>query len=71
MKCDHSLNGLCPTCYRLPTPEMVLNDPAASNWLKVALKTALQRDPVDAANDAAFLGDILNQRVTFVKEQTS
>lgn len=37
------------------TPEMIANDPAASFWLKQALASALLRDPVDAANDAAAL----------------
>jgi hypothetical protein len=29
----------------------VLSDPMASLWLKDALRSALLRDPVDAAND--------------------
>lgn len=37
----------------------VLNDPAASTWLKDALRAALRRDPVDAANDSAFLAELL------------
>lgn len=38
----------------------VLNDPAASTWLKDALRGALRRDPVDAANDSAFLAELLD-----------
>ena len=38
----------------------VLDDPAASNWLKDALRAALRRDPVDAANDSAFLAELLD-----------
>ena len=40
----------------------VLADPAASFWLKDALRSALTRDPVDAANDAAVLAQLLHQR---------
>ena len=36
--------------------EQVLGDPAASFWLKDALRSALDRDPVDAANDAEVSG---------------
>ena len=47
----------------LPPIEDVLRDPAASFWLKNALKTALERDPVDAANDAEILLHLLNARL--------
>lgn len=47
---------------RLPLIEEVLNDPAASNWLKSALMAALQRDAVDAANDSALLAALLDRR---------
>lgn len=33
----------------------IVNDPAASNWLKKAAREALNRDPVDVANDAEVL----------------
>lgn len=47
----------------LPTAIAVLmSDPSASFWVKTALKTALERDPVDAANDARMLADLLEQR---------
>ena len=42
--------------------EQVLSDPAASFWLKSALCEALTRDPVDAANDAEVLAQVLDQR---------
>ena len=42
--------------------EQVVGDPAASFWLKNALCEALNRDPVDAANDAEVLARILDQR---------
>lgn len=46
----------------LPTLEEVLRDPAASFWLKDTLRTALARDPVDAANDAEILAKLLDRR---------
>ena len=42
--------------------EQVVGDPAASLWLKIALSEALTRDPVDAANDAEVLAQVLDQR---------
>jgi len=44
------------------TIEDVLRDFAASQWLKTALRTALDRDPVDAANDAEVLARLLAER---------
>ena len=38
----------------------VLTDPAASAWLKSALRDALRRDPVDALNDALLLAALLD-----------
>lgn len=37
----------------------ILADPTASYWLKDALRSAMARDPVDAANDAEFLSAVL------------
>jgi len=42
--------------------EQILDDPAASFWMKAALRSALSRDPVDAANHAEVLAQLLNQR---------
>lgn len=42
--------------------EEVLADPAASYWLKMALRSALCRDPVDAANDSEILARPLKER---------
>jgi hypothetical protein len=42
--------------------EQVLADPAASFWLKKALSSALDLDPVDAANDAEVLAQLLDRR---------
>ena len=39
----------------------VLEDPAASYWLKSALTESLKRDIVDAANDAEVLATLLDQ----------
>jgi len=42
----------------------VLQDPESSRWLRRALRTALSRDPVDAAADAARLVKVLEQRLS-------
>jgi hypothetical protein len=46
----------------LPGIDEVLADPAASSWLKTALRSALCRDPVDAAHDAEILALVLEER---------
>jgi hypothetical protein len=46
----------------LPEIAVVLHDPAASSWLKTCLCSALSRDPVDAANDAEVLAQLLERR---------
>jgi hypothetical protein len=46
--------------------EEILDDPAASDWLKEALRTALERDPVDALNDALVLAGVLEARLRVV-----
>jgi hypothetical protein len=46
--------------------EEILDDPAASDWLKGALRSALERDPVDALNDALLLAGTLEQRLRTV-----
>ena len=47
-----------------PSPAIVaaLADPAASYWFRDALRAALNRDPIDAANDAARLASLLEAR---------
>ena len=47
---------------KLPTVDEILDDPAASTWLQMALTMALRRDCVDAANDAATLAAVLQAR---------
>ena len=52
----------------LPDIEAVLADPAASYWLKNGLRSALLRDPVDAANDAEILAQLLQRRLLQILE---
>jgi len=47
----------------IPTIEEVLNDFAASYWLKDALRAAKTRDCLDAANDAEMLALILQNEL--------
>jgi hypothetical protein len=42
----------------------VLEDPGVSYWLKDAIKTAYERDPVDALHDARRLIKMLAERYT-------
>ncbi len=42
--------------------DAILIDEAGSFWIKRALLEALSRDPVDAANDAEVLADVLAER---------
>jgi hypothetical protein len=51
-----------PKAKELPTIDAVLGDPSASFWLKSALRSALCRDPVDAAHDSDVLAGLLRQR---------
>ena len=49
-----------------PSVEEVMSDESASDWLKAALEAALQRDPVDALNDALALAAALEERLRTV-----
>jgi hypothetical protein len=51
-----------PNFDALPAIAGVLRDPATSSWLKTSLCSALSRDPVDAANDAEVLAQLLERR---------
>lgn len=42
-------------------PADILTDPSASRWLKDALRAAMSRDAIDAANDARVLADVLQR----------
>jgi hypothetical protein len=44
----------------------ILQDPSASDWLKNALRAALERDPVDALNDALALAGALEEKLRIV-----
>jgi hypothetical protein len=41
----------------------IFEDPSASTWLRSSLRAALERDPVDALNDALALAEVLEQRL--------
>jgi hypothetical protein len=49
-----------------PEGEEILDDRSASDWLKEALRSALERDPVDALNDALVLAATLEERLRVV-----
>ena len=51
-----------------PIIEEVMADPSSSVWLKTALRAALERDPVDALNDALALAGILEERLRTLME---
>ena len=51
-----------PTTGALASIAEALGDPAASYWLKTALRSALCRDPVDAAHDSEMLARLLEDR---------
>jgi hypothetical protein len=46
-----------------PTCEAILVDVSASIWVKDALHSALERDPVDALNDAETLVKALRENL--------
>jgi len=43
----------------LPSVNELLAAPDVSFWLKDALRSAIKRDPIDAANDAELLAAVL------------
>ena len=49
-----------------PAAAAILADFSASDWLKAALRSALERDPVDALNDAEILARTLRERLDAV-----
>jgi len=53
-----------------PTIDEILGDPTTSGWLKAALRSAISRDPVDAANDADVLARVLNDRCRHLLEES-
>lgn len=55
----------------MPICETILDDPAASFWLKNTLRSALDRDPVDALNDSELLVVALKERLDFVVNEAA
>ena len=55
----------------VPTAETILTDNAATSWIRLALESALKRDPVDALNDALALAAALEThlRITLGLEE--
>jgi hypothetical protein len=53
------------------TPNEILEDPGISNWLKDAIKTAYERDPVDALHDARRLLRMLGERYTQIVNRSN
>jgi hypothetical protein len=53
------------------TIDEILADPAASFWLKAALRSAFPRDPVDAANDADVLAPALRDSCRHLLEEST
>ena len=49
------------------TADEVLADPAASDWLKRSLLSALKRGPVDAVSDAEASLPVLRRRVAAIE----
>ena len=49
----------------------VLNDPTISDWLKWAIRSALNRDTLDATKDAELLFFILSTRLGEMFEQAA
>jgi hypothetical protein len=43
--------------------QTIMADGTTSVWLKAALHSALQRDPVDSLNDALLLAGLLEERL--------
>jgi len=46
-----------------PTEQNLLTDPCTSHWLRQAVHSSLERDPVDALRDAATLTKLLSERL--------
>ena len=42
--------------------QAIIQDPSTSYWLRDALKTAMQRDPLDVASDAEYLAMLFAKR---------
>ena len=61
----HILNFLTGAVLKLNmTLKEILADPSISSWLKDAIKTAYEQDPVDALRDCHRLLKMLGERYT-------
>jgi hypothetical protein len=49
--------------FPMPKSDEILADPETSAWLKSALQSAANRDPIDALNDALVLAATLEERL--------
>lgn len=57
------MSTVAPVSVRVEAVTAILADGAASKWLKESLERALQRDPVDALNDALLLASVLEAQL--------
>lgn len=67
MSQNNIIGALAPEAP-IPTIADILGDQSTSFWLKNALRGSLQRDPVEAAHDAALLVRVLESRVDRLTE---
>lgn len=49
----------------------VLNDRSASHWLKNAVKSSLERDPLDALQDAQLLAALMDIRLMSIEQSAA
>lgn len=45
-----------------PSTDDILQDPTHSNWIKNAVNDLVERDPLDALNDAIELRNVMERR---------
>ena len=49
----------------------MLNDPSVRTWVKVKYRECLERDPVDALEDAKLLTVMLRERMDEIRAENS
>jgi hypothetical protein len=49
--------------WQLPQSDGILADPETSEWLKSAIQSAAERNPIEALNDALVLAATLEERL--------
>ena len=47
----------------------IMSDPGTSTWLRNALRTALNSDPVEVVRDCEFLLNFLGRRLQEIEEE--